>query len=225
KKAFDERIKRIKLEADIERAIQEEDQAWADAEFERLMLEFEAEQQIEAEKKALREQIDAEVTASIENLVDLTLSANEKKWTSDEKRFKKIQKGYKQTIGIFTDMGNMLVQMTNEAITQGELDLKKFGKITIAVALDTLQKIILMKRAEILAKALATPESIATFGVAGMIKFAVINALITGAFQAAKSVIGAKKGMIVPGQGNKDTVPAMLTPKEGIISNTWSNTA
>jgi len=208
---FDDRITRMTTLFEAQQAFDASDKEAYDA----VLAEFYATQEA---KKLFSDQLNKGIGESISNLLELTLTANQESWKSEEEKFKNMQAAYKQTVGIFTDLGGQLVQMTNEAITQGELDLKKFGKIAISVALDTLQKIILMKRAEILAKALASPESIATFGAAGMIKFGIINALITAAFQTAKAVITANKGRIIPGQGNRDTIPARLTPGEAVIN-------
>ncbi len=218
KQAFDELMKRIKDEGDAKRAMEEEDQIAADEAWVNMILQWAIEDQAAADRQAEKDEIDEKIAADLDEGYQKQLKKDQKRWKSEIEQFKKLQDKYKQTVGIFTDLGNQLAQMTNEAITQGELNLKKFAKISIAVALDTLQKIILLQRAEILAKALATPDSIATFGAAGLIRFAIINTLITTAFQAAKAIVTANKGMIVPGQGNKDTVSAILTPKEGIIN-------
>jgi len=212
-------IEKAKTEAEI-KALTDTGLAKAEiARKEREDQEFLTEQELESERF-----IAGEIFAIEEEGRKLTEESEKKHLENLDKLrkedFKKIQKDFQDKAKLFEDLGNQLGDLVNQSIAQSEIDLKKFGKLAVAIALDTLQKIILMKRAEILAKALATPESIATFGVAGLVKFAIINALITAAFQTAKALTTAKmaKGGIVPGFGDKDTTIIAGTPGEGMIN-------
>jgi len=67
-------------------------------------------------------------------------------------------------------------------------------------------------------QSLSSAESVATFGVAGIIKAGIMAGLIKGAFAGIKAkIMSFNEGGGVPGSGNTDTVPAMLTPGEFVL--------
>ena len=75
------------------------------------------------------------------------------------------------------------------------------------------------------AESLAGADSVAYYGVLGFAKAALLAAAITGAFEVAKAGVSATftpakfaTGGLVPGQGNSDSVPAMLTPGEIVMN-------
>lgn len=83
--------------------------------------------------------------------------------------------------------------------------MKNVFKDMLIMWLDYLKKLILIKQTEILAQSLASPESIATFGIAGIAKAAIIVGIVEAAFAGLKGAIGNfyDGGFTGPGAWNK----------------------
>lgn len=78
-----------------------------------------------------------------------------------------------------------------DALEDQELDIEKFQKNIVLLALDTLQKLINVQIASATAQSLAQPDSVATFGATGLLRAAVLTGLINAAFAVVKSQIAS----------------------------------
>lgn len=76
------------------------------------------------------------------------------------------------------------------------------SKAVLGIAFDTLQALIPIFSAQILGGSLATPQSIATAGGAGLIQWAALTALLTAAVGAARASLGFAEGGYT-GEGGK----------------------
>lgn len=94
---------------------------------------------------------------------------------------------------ITTNLAQSMGELIGSAIASGKLDMENFGKSMLKIALDTLHSIVRLVIAEIWARSLASADSIATFGVAGIAKATALTALVEGAFAVAKSAITTKQ--------------------------------
>lgn len=141
-----------------------------------------------------------ENATSFETLRDLSVSA-----------FESISDGFKL-------LGKDLVE-GNKTIGESFAD---FGKNIISASLDFLDQMVNIASAQIITQALASPESIATFGVAGLAKSAIIIALLKTGIGAAKAGVGAEDGGLITENYNKragatDTIPMLVAPNEFIM--------
>lgn len=103
---------------------------------------------------------------------------------ADFERQASINQLYSDAIGNF---GGMLGQF----LADQEMSTKDFMKGMIMLALDVLEKQVLINVAAAQAGSLASPESIATWGAAGTAKAAIITGLIMAAFEGVKAVVSA----------------------------------
>ncbi len=100
-----------------------------------------------------------------------------------------------------------------ELMTKGQLTFKEFGKLLLKTTIDLVQKQVNVLLVAILAREIASKS------FAGIATTAVLAGIINAALQVAKAgIANFNEGIeVVPGQGNKDTVPAMLTPGERVV--------
>lgn len=94
---------------------------------------------------------------------------------------------------ITEDLAKSMGELIGKSIADSEFDVENFHKSLLKIALDTLHSIVRMAIAEIWAKSLASAESLATFGIAGVAKATALTALVEGAFAVAKSAITTKQ--------------------------------
>jgi len=140
------------------------------------------------EDKAYQESLKQDAT----DITDHKIAEYERERAARATAFQREKAEFLRKKEIYDTFSDAVLQITNEAIAQGELSMQKFGEIVIVGMLDLLRKIIIMKQAEVLAAAMLTPESMASFGLAGLAKAAIINGLITAAFGAAKAAVSGK---------------------------------
>lgn len=122
--------------------------------------------------------------------------------------------GYAATIG----------EILGTALLEGEVTFKEFGKKIIIAGLDILRKQILLNIAAATAASLASTESVATFGIAGLAKAARMTLLIETAFAAAKAGIGSLSDGGHTGPGGKYQPAGIVhrneyvIPQEGVMN-------
>lgn len=83
------------------------------------------------------------------------------------------------------NIGAALGQM----VVQGRFDIQQFKKVLVLGLLDTLQGMIPVLVAQITGLSLASPESVATGGIAGLAKAALLTGLLEGAVVGAKAAV------------------------------------
>lgn len=87
--------------------------------------------------------------------------------------------------GAFVD----LAALTGEFLASQEKDFKSFLKSVILLSLDALEKYLLLSISKITIGSLASPESIATAGAAGVAKAAALTLLVKAAFAGVKAAV------------------------------------
>lgn len=130
---------------------------------------------------------EAEIERNIEhaaNLYDIQKEGKQKEidlWRTSASAIKDTAENAFETVG--EAFGEFLINM--------EGGQRKFGKTMLNLMLDILHKIVKIEIAKVWARALASPESVASGGVLGVIKATGLTLLIETAFGAAKAAINA----------------------------------
>jgi len=145
-----------------------------------------------------------------------------------EKQTDKQRSEYQKLLGEAQSFGQNIGAVFGQTLADSNATLKDFAKQALILILDMLQKQILAQQAAATAASLAQPDSVATFGATGLARAAVLNALITAAFEAAKGVIGSFATGGVPsetggiirgaGTGTSDSIIARVSNGESIIN-------
>lgn len=138
---------------------------------------------------------------------------------NSEKMALNIQNSFDLIGNTFKELGHNLSD-GNKSITES---FKDFGKSLISGSIDVLDSMVNIWSAQILGQALASPESIATFGVAGFAKAGLIIALLKAGIGGLKGAVGAEEGGEITENYNKkpgktDTIPIMLAPNEFVVN-------
>lgn len=201
-------IDQLEIDAIQNKKEKEETQALFD--FENKINKIEGESDIENQlRTALEEQLEANLQAIRDKYSDIE-SEKEKKAT--EESLKRQEESFKKkeaiTMGFANDVGSVL----GEVIAGTETAQENFGKSIALSGLKTLENVINLAIAEATARSLASAESVATFGVAGVAKSALLAALIKAAFTAAKVGISAKmeRGGVLRGKSHaKGGIPTI----------------
>jgi hypothetical protein len=128
---------------------------------------------------------------------DSVSQERDKKWAADqEKRIKDIEKHDKKEeelnkakVEKYQEFGTQIGQALGQAIADGTISAKEASKILLENALDALAKFAEIAIAKATVESMASPESVATFGIAGLAKAAILTGLIEAALAAAKGVI------------------------------------
>lgn len=126
-----------------------------------------------------------------------------------------------QTTQMFTDqLGNTFAaaMMNNEEMA------KASSKAMVLTLLDAVERVVLLSIAQTQALALASPESVATLGAAGLAKGVIMTALIKGVFGAIKAQItqNFRDGVIDlagAGTSQSDSIPANLSAGESVMTS------
>lgn len=87
---------------------------------------------------------------------------------------------------------NGIAMALGEMVGSGQTSLQSFKKIILLSLLDTLQGMIPVLTAQIFAQSLAQPDSVATFGVSAAGRVAILDSLLIGAVQGAKSYVNSQ---------------------------------
>jgi len=90
---------------------------------------------------------------------------------------------------IMDNLGGDLGDLMGRMATDTELTSQEVAKNLTLIFLDTVHNIVRMSIAKIWAQSLASAESIATFGVAGVVKATALSAMVEVAFAAVKSAV------------------------------------
>jgi hypothetical protein len=121
---------------------------------------------------------------------------------------KQLEENAKVYTDIFTAQADLINKAFTESITASGIDLKRFSKQVLAITIDTIEKVVLARQAAAIAEAtaasLASPQSVATGGIAGIAQAALLTGIIKAAFAVFKAtVIGSfeKGGMIKAADG------------------------
>ena len=101
-------------------------------------------------------------------------------------------------------MGNILTDYVTSAVSGSADSFESFGQTLILMSLQMLKQMVPIWSAQILGFSLASPESVATWGVAGMAKFAAISALMYAGIAAAEGAVNKNI------QKKKETSPKKL---------------
>ena len=129
--------------------------------------------------------------------------------------------------------GDAVGSIFADSLTEQGLELKDFSRKFLILILDTLERAVIANIATAAAGALSSPESIATAGIAGAVKAALLTAAIKAATGLAKAKLsqppqGFAEGVIgLHGAGTttSDSIPAMLSLGESVITANGTNYA
>lgn len=120
-------------------------------------------------------------------------------------------------------MGGAIGESFGLALTGQE----EAGRAIISTAFDILESLVPILSTQIILFSLASAESVATLGAAGLAKAAILTALLQGLVSGVRSGLGFNDGGTVGVDGGKpsasDTVPIMATKGEKITKLSMSN--
>jgi len=145
---------------------------------------------------------------------DAEEESEEERKARDEKEKEAFYKKIELYSSIAEDIGSII----GEFVANSEISFKQFSKVLLVTALEFIKKQILLMRMKVTAESLASAESVATFGIAGLAKAAIINGLISAAFAGVETAIMKfHEGEIdIRGQGKE--FPAILKTGESVIN-------
>jgi len=197
---------------------EEEEIKQADAEFDQWQFD-QTMAQIDAEMQAKRDAANEE-----REITERRMEQEEKeRKIRAELRRKELEEEYKAVIGrinAFKNFASEVGIIIEDVLVNQEKGFKELAKQMILLGLKELKTVADMAVAKATMQSLASAESIATWGIAGFAKAAMLAIAIESAYGIARGLIMAKmaKGGQVKGLGDKDTVPIMATPGEGVIN-------
>ena len=120
-----------------------------------------------------------------------TLTENLKK--EMEQRVKDEKEAQQKRAELVMDLAAQIGQTLGETIADSEKDFRSFGKSIALIALNTLQGMVPVMVAQITGLSLASPESVATAGVAGLAKAALLTAALEAVIAGAKVAVNNKE--------------------------------
>lgn len=130
------------------------------------------------------------------------LKFNKDRAKEEEKTLKDLNKVNKkrteELYDVYRDAFGQIGAALGEFLGSSEKDSEDFNKRLFKTLLDALEKIVLISTVSASAQSFAQPDSVATFGVSGSIRAAILTALIKGAFAAIKASILEEGGIIQP---------------------------
>lgn len=115
---------------------------------------------------------------------------------------------------VLEEFGSKAAIQFAQLAASGKANLADFGKVTVQLAFEALQKMIPIYVANIAGKEFAT-------GIGGIATTAILTAALYGLFAAAQSAAGFKDGVVaLEGEGTEtsDSIPAWLSKGESVIT-------
>lgn len=165
----------------------------------------------EAGIQQISDLLDLEGQARLEKEQDIQEKLNEIKAAANEQAIAQRKEQFDRELALeqrFSAERSQLIESATESLgsvigeffTSQELTFREFSKKIVLVALDAVEKEILLQVAAASARSLASAESVASFGVAGIAKAALITGLIKAAFAGIKAQVQnfAEGGQVLP---------------------------
>lgn len=161
----------------------------------RMVAEIAALEQFRGKVVGIEEEITAKRLELTNYLTDQRIANNEKveKQAAETAAAEKarLQEQGEATAAMVAEVSDLFAQ----SLTQQGMDMEKFSQGILFLVLDTMEKAAtaaaLQATLNASASALSSPDSVATFGIAGLAKAALITGLIKGAFALFKSQLAA----------------------------------
>jgi hypothetical protein len=153
----------------------------------------------------------------IEKVAEIRKIAAEKDEEQSKKELEDLKAKEQERLGIITS-GATAVSDVVAGLADGSIkSAEEASKVLLGIALDTAEKLALVAIANATGLSLASPESVATAGIAGIAKAALIAALIKGAFGLLRSQLAGSfyEGGIV----GRDGGTKMHSGRDGYIAN------
>lgn len=117
---------------------------------------------------------------------EMILAARKEMLDNAFQEFKQQAEGFKQIAeGFAGSMGDLL----GDFVSNADMSSEEFNKRLVMNFLDLTHSIVRMAVAQVWAQSLASAESVATWGAAGVIKAIAITALVEGAFAGVKALV------------------------------------
>jgi hypothetical protein len=163
-------------------------------EINRLQRELEVLEQNAATDLTLEDDVAAKKVEIAIATADAKIKENERVTANTKKETDKQIKIAQEQAAITEDFIVGIGQAFSDSLTDQGLQVESFAKNVLLVVLDTLEKTITASIATATATSLAQPDSVATFGVTGIARAAVLTGLIKAAFAVVKGQIGKDSG-------------------------------
>lgn len=107
-----------------------------------------------------------------------------------EKFHKKFVQDAKEQAAIWIDIGGQVGTMFGQMLADQEVTLKDFAKNVLILALDVVEKQLEIAIVSATIQSLASPDSVVSFGAAGIAKAAILTGLMKAAFAGLKGLVG-----------------------------------
>jgi TP901 family phage tail tape measure protein len=166
--------------------------------------------------------LDAKAADAAKKLEDLKGKATLEEFAKAQKDYDKAQKDaadndemiYGFRTSVLEDFAGKAAIQFAQLAASGKANLADFGKVTVQLAFEALQKMIPIYIANIAGKEFAT-------GIGGIATTAILTAALYALFAAAQSSAGFKDGVVaLEGEGTEtsDSIPAWLSRGESVIT-------
>ena len=171
--------------------------------------------QSEEERTAILKAIEEKRQAEISGIIT----------AADQERLAQKEAEFQVELGLISGFAQASSELF-AGIAQGQEDaLKNFSKTALSIAFDAINAMVPIWVAQATGASLAQPDSVATFGAAGLARAAVLTALIKGVLAGLRGTLGfAEGGEVTKRSGppvrrsNGDNVLATLQDREIVLS-------
>lgn len=118
------------------------------------------------------------------------------------------------TIENLSEQATTAISDSMSALLLGQ---EAYGKAMGKLAFDMLEKMVPIWSAQILGGSLATPDSILTGNISGIVKWTIATGLILGAVKAARAALGFKEGGFTP-EGSSNEIAGIVHRNEFVAN-------
>lgn len=132
-----------------------------------------------------------EVQDNVDREAELFTQQQERQIQEQAARAKGLQEFLQGTQAAGQEFAEGAIGLIGEMIAGSEDAQENFGKRMAQMAFNMLHKIVRMAIGQIWAQAMASPESVASYGVAGAAKATALTAIVEAAFAVAKKIFNA----------------------------------
>jgi len=218
-KEFEEYISYIKSQKEVD------DEQWNYA-VEQALLQQKQLEEINKNDIKNKEQSAEEIKKIEKDMTDTIKMEEDERQRKRKESFEIEQDIMWRKADVYASFAERTGEMLGDFMMSEEASLKEFSKQLLIATLEGIRLAIFEARVKILAQAMSSRESLATFGVAGLAKYAIINGLLSAAFAAAKAGINKmeaggriQSGNELPGsRPNTDNTLILAKPGEVVLN-------
>ncbi len=175
---------------------------------------------VEIENEILDKQLEI-----IEKIKEAEIQADEERKERKEKELEDLENEYREKVNQAADFGAAVGQILGKSATDSEMTAKDAAKQILLLSLKTMKNIvrqaIISSAVSATVQSLAQPDSVATFGITGLIRAAVLVGLMEAAFAGIEGSLNKTTQLYVgghTGSGGKYEPKGTVHANEYVIS-------